>query len=52
MLRLLEIRYILFKNYINLEIVFRDDKKGYYTMKELLIDYYKNNNAKYNNSII
>lgn len=38
--------YTVFKYYINLGTTFRDDKKIYYTMKEieeLLIDYYKNN---------
>ena len=41
--------YTVFKYYINLGIVFRNDKKRYYTMEEVervLIDYYNNKNIK------
>ena len=36
--------------YINLEIVFRDKNKKYYTLEEveqMIITYYKQNNIKY-----
>ena len=42
--------YTAFKFYINLEIVFRDKNKKYYTLEEveqMIITYYKQNNIEY-----
>ena len=42
--------YAVFKFYINLEIVFRDKNKKYYTLEEAeqrIIAYYKKNNIEY-----
>ena len=42
--------YAVFKFYINLEIVFRDKNKKYYTLEEaeqMIIAYYKKNNIEY-----
>lgn len=42
--------YIVFKFYINLGIVFRDENKRYYSLEEAeqkIIDYYQENNIDY-----
>lgn len=42
--------YIVFKFYINLGIVFRDENKRYYSLEEAeqrMIDYYQENNIDY-----
>ncbi|MDB2124333.1 hypothetical protein [Clostridium paraputrificum] len=42
--------YTVFKFYVNLDIVFRDDSKRYYSLEEAeqkIIDYYQENNIDY-----
>ena len=42
--------YTVFKFYVNLDIVFRDESKRYYSLEEAeqkIIDYYQENNVDY-----